>query len=139
MPTQRDGDVKRPADWTTKSKNDSKRRDIVPEQQNPAGPKSKNPGSTDKERPHQMTSNRNKSVPNKDLGDRRPIKEATRTSRRNSGTAHKDMFGERTVNKGAARKNDSSAPEHPEPRINSGKTKVKTYPAGANRGRNYKR
>lgn len=35
-------------------------------------------------------------------------------------------------------KNKGAAPDHPDVKIASGKTKVHTYPAGRNRGRNYK-
>lgn len=121
--------------WSLKSKNPSKRRDMVTEQQNPAGPRSKNPGSTNKEAPHQTTSGRAGS-PNKGLGERDPITNVRKGH--NPARGSSDLFGEKSVNSGAARKNSSTRSEHPEPQISSGKTKVKTYPAGRNRGRNYR-
>ena len=135
MPT-RDGDIKTNDPWTLKSKNSSKRRDMVTEQQNPAGPRSKNPGSTNKERPHVDLINRNSSTPNKDVSERKPIKNVSKGHNARRGS--KDLFGEKSVNSGATSKNRGSAPQHPEARINSGRTKVKTYPSGRNRGRNYK-
>ncbi len=136
MATSREGDIKTNAPWSLKSKNDSQRRDTVTEQRNPVGPASKNRGSTNKEAPHQMTSNRNPSTPNKDIGERQPITNVKKGHNRPKGSS--DLFGEKSVNSGAPTKNRSSRSEHPEPQINSGKTKVKNYPAGRNRGRNFK-
>lgn len=134
MPTSREGDIVTNAPWSLKSKNDSKRRDMVTEQRNPDNVGSKNRGSTDKERPHQMTSNRNESVPSTES----PTVSRTQRKAHNSPDINKDLFATKSVNKGAASKNKSSAPEHPEPKIASGKTKVHNYPAGRNRGRNFK-
>lgn len=123
MPTMNDGGIMRPADknYSVKNKSGSHTK--------PEVPGSKNKGSQNIEA------------------------KATGNVRRARGGSQYDNYGvTRSRNKGSyngdmrqdfkpkvpSGKNKGSAPDHPDVSISSGKTKVHNYPAGRNRGRNFK-
>ena len=132
MPT-RDGDIKTNDPWSLRSKNPSRKREFNTGGQNTTAAGSKNPSGS-KEQPHVDMINRNKS----EATTQSPTVNRTEGKRQASPRGSSDMFGEKSVNSGAKSKNRSTAPAHPEARINSGKTRVHNYPAGRNRGRNFK-
>lgn len=122
MPTMDDGGIMRPADKNYKSSKGST-------SMKPEVPGSKNKGS--------------QNIEAKATGNVRRARGGSQydnygvTGSRNKGSYNGDMRQDFKP-KVSSGKNKGSAPDHPDVKISSGKTSVKTYPAGRNRGRNYK-
>ncbi len=134
MPTSRDGDIRTNAPWSLKSKSKSVPRsgmNAAPGNTT-AGP-TKNPsGSMD--RPHVDMINRNKS----EATTQSPTVGRTERKRQSSPRGSSDMFGSKSPKVSGSKNQGTANKEEPMARINSGKTSVRNYPAGRNRGRNFK-
>lgn len=129
MGTKNDDGIKRPGDWSIRGKNDSVKREFTVDGQNTTAAGSKNRGG-DKETPGTGRVSRN---PSGDQQTPYGLKAGNNPSKRSAdiGTGQTPE-----VTRG---KNASSVDKaNVKPRINSGKTKVHNYPAGRNRGRNFK-